>query len=45
MLEQQARAEEPETQAIKAVKRFGDAVALEPALKNSRISKLYASVS
>ena len=32
---QQARAEERETQAIDAVKRFGDAVAGEPILKNS----------
>ena len=32
---QQTRAEERETQAIVAVKRFGDAVAGEPALKNS----------
>ncbi len=32
---QQTRAEERETQAIDAVKRFGDAVAGEPALKNS----------
>ncbi len=42
---QRGRAEDREAQAIDAVKKFRDAIANEPELKNTRRSTTFASVS
>ena len=43
--EQRVRAQDREAQAIDAVKKFRDAIANEPELKNTPSSRLCASVS